>query len=403
MVLLVVTADNHLGQYAARMPFARLEERRRRLRDGFRRAVSYAVQRRAAAFLHAGDLFDTVDPRNLERVMVSQELARLQAAGITVVGIGGNHDTPRHTGQHGGYHAADIYASLGGLHFCTDSEAVTSVVVEREGLTIQLGGVSWNSALGPEDDPLADLAYPDPETGRADWKVLLAHVSPEGHRHPEAQEPYVRRQTIAELDADVLVLGHEHRRTFMEIEGRKVLVPGATELMRYGEFGHAPGFASIELGHRGMFRHRWHPFPAQPRLRLTVRANELIAAPAGLRDPDDSVTEVVVRRVREASHPDQLTTLVLEGELPRDRYMELDFARVQDVGVVNNFFFSINTDDLHLANEFGVATANAVRLSQRQEVEAAIRDLEPTTDEERAAVERCRERILAYYGGMEDE
>ena len=327
MVLLVVTADNHLGQYAARMPFARLEERRRRLREGFRRAVSYAVQHRAAAFLHAGDLFDTVDPRNLERVMVSQQLARLQAAGITVVGIGGNHDTPRHTGQHGGYHAADIYASLGGLHFCTDSEAVTSVVVEREGLTIQLGGVSWNSALGPEDDPLADLAYPDPETGRADWKVLLAHASPEGHRHPEAQEPYVRRQTIAELDADVLVLGHEHRRTFMEIEGRKVLVPGATELMRYGEFGHAPGFASIELGRRGMFRHRWHTFPAQPRLRLTVRANELIAAPAGLRDPDDSVTEVVVRRVREASHPDQLTTLVLEGELPRDRYMELDFAR----------------------------------------------------------------------------
>ena len=403
MVLLVVTADNHLGQYAARMPFARLEERRRRLRDGFRRAVSYAVQHRAAAFLHAGDLFDTVDPRNLERVMVSQELARLQAAGIAVVGIGGNHDTPRHTGQHGGYHAADIYASLGGLHFCTDSEVVTSVVVERDGLTVQLGGVSWNSALGPEDDPLADLAYPNPEVGRADWKVLLAHASPEGHRHPEAQEPYVRRQTIAELDADVLVLGHEHRRTFMEIEGRKVLVPGATELMRYGEFGHAPGFASIELGRRGVFRHRWHTFPAQPRLRVTVRATELIAAPAGLRDPDDSVTEVVVRRVREASHPDQLTTLVLDGELPRDRYMELDFAQVQDVGVVNNFFFSINTDDLHLANEFGVATANAVRLSQRQEVEAAIRDLEATTDEERAAVERCRERILAYYGGMEDE
>ena len=50
-----------------------------------------------------------------------------------------------------------------------------------------------------------------------------------------------------------------------------------------------------------------------------------------------------------------------------------------------------------------MATASAERLSQRQEVEAAIRDLEATTDEERAAVERCRERILAYYGGMEDE
>ena len=403
MVLLVVTADNHLGQYAARMPFARLEERRRRLRDGFRRAVSYAVQRRAAAFLHAGDLFDTVDPRNLERVMVSDELARLRAAGIAVVGIGGNHDTPRHTGQHGGYHAADIYASLGGLHFCTAADEATSVVIERDGLTIQLGGVSWNAALGPEDDPLADLTYPDPETGRADWKVLLAHASPEGHRFPDAAEPYVRRQTIAELDVDVLILGHEHRRTFMEIEGRKVLVPGATELMRYGEFRHAPGFATIELARQSVFRHRWHTFPAQPRLRVTVTANELIAEPAGLRDPDESVTEVVVRRVREASHPDQLTTLVLEGELPRERYMELDFARVQDVGIAGNFSFTITTADLHLANEQGVATAGAVRLSQRQEVEAAIRDLQPTTDEERAAVARCRERILAYYSEADDE
>ena len=79
--------------------------------------------------------------------------------------------------------------------------------------------------------------------------------------------------------------------------------------------------------------------------------------------------------------------------------MELDFARIQDVGAVSNFFFTINTDDLHLANELGVAASGAVRLSQRQEVEAAIRALQPTTDEEHAAVERCRERILAYYGG----
>ena len=188
MVLLVVTADNHLGQYAARMPFARLEQRRHRLREGFRRAVSYAVQHRAAAFLHAGDLFDTVDPRNLERVMVSQQLARLQRCRhCKVVGIGGNHDTPRHTGQHGGYHAADIYASLGGLHFCAEPDTVASVVIERDGLSIQLGGVSWGPTLGPEDDPLADLAYPDPQTGRADWKVLLAHASPEEPPPPRSR------------------------------------------------------------------------------------------------------------------------------------------------------------------------------------------------------------------------
>ena len=76
MALLVATADNHLGHYSARMPFTRLEERRGILRGGFYRAVDYALRHKATAFLHAGDLFDTVDPRNAERVAVAQRLAR---------------------------------------------------------------------------------------------------------------------------------------------------------------------------------------------------------------------------------------------------------------------------------------------------------------------------------------
>jgi hypothetical protein len=50
-VTLVVTADNHLNRYHAKMPVARLEERRRWLRRAFRRAVDGAIERRADFFL----------------------------------------------------------------------------------------------------------------------------------------------------------------------------------------------------------------------------------------------------------------------------------------------------------------------------------------------------------------
>src|SRR3712207_3061265 len=47
-IRLVVTADNHLNRYHAKMPVQRLEERRRRLRPAFRRAVDRAIEISAA-------------------------------------------------------------------------------------------------------------------------------------------------------------------------------------------------------------------------------------------------------------------------------------------------------------------------------------------------------------------
>ena len=190
---------------------------------------------------------------------------------------------------------------------------------------------------------------------------------------------------------------------FYEIDGRKVLVPGATELMKYGEFGHAPGFASVVLGRNGAFSHRWHTFPAQPRLRFAVSANELIAEPAGLRDQKEPVTEVVLRRLAEASAHDQLTTLVLAGELPRELYLDLDLARVRETGLVSNFFFDIDDRDLHIASEFGATAVGSARLTQREELDRALQEVasELTDEEELAALDLCRERVLAYYAESE--
>jgi DNA repair exonuclease SbcCD nuclease subunit len=83
----VVTGDNHLGRHYDRMPPQRLEERRARLRRGFVAAVDYALQQRAHFLLHAGDLFDTVDPRNVERDFVAAQLVRVRDAGIVCLAI----------------------------------------------------------------------------------------------------------------------------------------------------------------------------------------------------------------------------------------------------------------------------------------------------------------------------
>src|SRR5919202_997862 len=175
----VITADNHLNRYHAKMPAARLEERRRALRRAFRRAVDHAIHIQADFFLQCGDLFDNVDPRNAERSFVAGCLADLRAAGIAALAVGGNHDSPRQSTEQGGFLAADLYARLGGLRLFGESDRVEFDVFERHGMAVAIGGLCWNAAVSFGEDPLEGIGFPNPEGGRPDWKLLLMHSNVE--------------------------------------------------------------------------------------------------------------------------------------------------------------------------------------------------------------------------------
>src|SRR5262249_19227317 len=116
----VVTADNHLNRYYDRLSPQKLTERRKRLRRGFHQAVETAIDQKADLFIHAGDLFDTPDPRNLDREFVAAQLARLREAGVRAVGISGNHDTPKQRTEQGGALPQGIYRELGALRLLDD-------------------------------------------------------------------------------------------------------------------------------------------------------------------------------------------------------------------------------------------------------------------------------------------
>ncbi|HET8844539.1 MAG TPA: metallophosphoesterase, partial [Ktedonobacteraceae bacterium] len=121
VIRVILTADNHLSAYIPKLSPTKLTERRRRLGLAFKQAVSAAIERRADIFIQAGDLFDTIDPRNKERDFVAEQLQRLQAAGIRPFGVSGNHDTPRQRIEQGGLAPQSIYARLSGMHFFSSS------------------------------------------------------------------------------------------------------------------------------------------------------------------------------------------------------------------------------------------------------------------------------------------
>src|SRR5260370_30596877 len=105
MMRLLVTSDNHLGRYHARMSVTALAKRREYLRQGFLTACTRALAWPADAVLMAGDLFDQTAPRNVDRTIVARWLRKLKDGGIPVFSVAGNPDPPPTPTEEGGFSA----------------------------------------------------------------------------------------------------------------------------------------------------------------------------------------------------------------------------------------------------------------------------------------------------------
>ena len=409
-VRVVVTADNHLNRFVSRLSVTRLEDRRQRLRLAFRRVVDSAIEARAAVLILGGDTFDAIDPRNLERAAFARALRRLQDGGVTVVATGGNHDSPRQTTDHGGYGPFAEFEEAGLLRYLGppgDDGTMSHVVVEAAGQYLAIAGVAWRPVTG--GDPLAGLAFPEIDGPPPDWRIVVTHAGIEGHAYPGPLEPAIRRDTIAALEADILVAGHVHQSLLTVVPCRSgrachVIVPGSTERMTFGEMGIRPGFAIVELPPHGPPSVTWRAIAAQPRAVLDIPATEL--APerlGGLRPDADDPTATIVRRLDAMADPDAMVVLRVYGAVPREVLDDLDLAEVQATGA--RLFFSFDLDATALVPaDPGMAVAPAgARRTAIEEVRATIDSMGiGAGPEELATLEDAWSRILPLLGGLDE-
>ncbi len=424
-----MTADNHLGRYYDRMFSHRLEERRSWLRRGFSRAVEYALETRAHFFLQAGDLFDSPEPRNLERQFVAEALARLRAAGVRCLGIGGNHDTPRSRRGLAAATPQATYARLGGLrllgeyglagsggshvnggdaggvdmpecmpalHTCGTFTSATrcdmdspldSEIFDIEGVRVAVGGMAPDPTLPAGSDPLEGVSW-QPE---ADIALLMLHGSLEGHVYPGAPEPIVQRQTVERLQSvDCLLVGHVHSYAAFRWGERTVVVPGATEQMTFAEQDGRPGFAYVELEPGRVVDLRQVPVECQPRRQLEIATAELAGA-----DP----AEALKARLDDLCERDAMVRVALKGPISRQRYHDLKLREVAEHGAARSFFFDLDTTGLYVEDEQGPGVAGGVRLSQREELIRFARERweAATTQAERRLLEEALRLVLDEY------
>ena len=391
MLRIVATADNHLGRYYDRMHPARLEERRRYLQRGFDAAVDLALQRQAHLFFQLGDLFDTPDPRNADRLFVAGALARLRSQGVRTFAIGGNHDTARtHTlGSLSQPQAA--YEPLGGLHLfgpVGSGRSASFVLLECDGARVAVGGLGWDPTLRPGADPLGVARVAPPE---ADVRLLLAHYGLDEHAYPGALEPVIARSTLAALETiDHVLLGHVHRHRRFNFGARTATMVGATERMTFGVEEGEPGFVYLELeaGAR-LAKLEFVPTLAQPRRQLTIAAGEI-----GM-DP----TVAVLDRLGEVAGPECLVKIRLAGVISREAYHRLDPRRILEVGSERCFHLDLETDGLSLDGDAVRSGSVGTRFSPTEELRrCADEALSRAENEiERSLILEARDLALARY------
>ena len=196
-------ADAHLDT-----PFyGQGEDLRRRLREAarksFSQAVDWALDRRAHAFLIAGDLFDNdLLSFTTERFLLG-EMGRLQTGGIQVFYATGNHDP----GQAG--YRAHALPWPENVTLFREAEPRT-VEVHAEGKPVGYVTGAGHATKGEEES----LAASFPREKRDLPHVGLLHTQVAFAKESAAHNPYApsTREELAACPVDYWALGHIHTR-----------------------------------------------------------------------------------------------------------------------------------------------------------------------------------------------
>jgi DNA repair exonuclease SbcCD nuclease subunit len=232
-------SDTHLGYRAIYRidPATGRNQRALDIEHAYEAAVSDILRRDVDLVIHAGDVFHHTRPSWSALRAFVRQTRRLTDAGLPVVVIGGNHDTPRLRTSGSVFSVMEL--ALPEVTFIT---AYEEMAVGFDRFDLHLVAVPHGK--------LADVAPPVvlPEPGQRN--VLVTHglvpgMTMRGHREPGEEEV---SDALLDAEFDYVALGHYH---VWSKQRHNAWYSGSTERMGWGDEGADPGYLVVELGAPG--------------------------------------------------------------------------------------------------------------------------------------------------------
>lgn len=305
-------ADTHLGYsaYGKADPETGRNQRAVDIERSFEAAISDILTRDVDLVLHAGDAFHHTRPSWSTLTHFVRQMRRLETAGIPVVVIAGNHDTPRlrTTGSVYGL----LALALPGTRFIAGYET-EEITFDRLGVTVH--GVPHGALINP--DPPSILPVPGTRNIVVAHGVVPGHVFAAGHEPGEAD----LRGNILASEHDYIALGHIHLRTSTGINAH---YSGSTERTSWGDQPAEPGYALVTLGKEsGVPKVEYVDVPSRPMETLSP----IDGAERDARD----LAEMILARAGALGKPDAMVRVELRNT-PRPLFRETDAIVRRETG-----------------------------------------------------------------------
>ena len=288
------TSDTHLDVPAIKFG-SRRYERKNDFLTSFDAIIKYALEKKPDLFLHSGDLFDGLNPRNPVRAQVMEAFRKLHDAQIPICIISGNHDVPR-ARRHGVAPLLE-FKKAGFIHFYQDWGEIQSETLDLQGLEVEVSGISYNPTIAPSEDPLMNLSIP----GKGDVNILLAHYNVEGLRGTFPYEPDIMLKSIPK-NLTYLAAGHNHEFQKQKVGNTTVCTPGSTEHVTFAEEGQKKGFVWLELDSDGVQDLNFIPIDTRPMQTIEVTIPK-----------DANINQMLIKEITRLRNPQLILRFRLKG------------------------------------------------------------------------------------------
>ncbi len=287
-------SDTHLGysEYHKIDPVTGLNQREQDVYNAWEQVIENILQIHPDVVLHTGDLFHTPRPSNRAIRIALEGIQRISDAGIPLVIISGNHETPRikSTGS--------IFESI--ALFPHVYAAYTS-----EYKRFRIGECDFHCVPHCSLSEELEAAFEAVETDDAKYNVFLSHGAWTGKLDYSMGEFNEQRiPDVAQalnIEFDYVALGHYHKH--LDINDT-VSYCGSTERTSFNEAGNTCGYLLVRLDEKTreyneiVSRAMYKPRPVDCR---DMSAAEIYKHLEGMNstDMDDAMLSLVLENIDE--------------------------------------------------------------------------------------------------------
>lgn len=308
---IVHIADTHLGHSAYRKISENgFNQREEDVILSFLDAVDKIISSKPDLVLHCGDLYDSVRPTNRIVSIGIEQLLRIYNAGIPLVLISGNHETPKQI------YKGSIYSIFEALPL---DKKLFNIIYKDKLEVLKFGDITVHAIPQCSSDETFKGELKKIKLDPTSKNVLMLHAGVSGMKefsHGESNELLVDYDWLNKSGFDYVALGHFH--SYAKV-AENTWFSGSSERMSFNEAGQAKGFLEVDLSSK-----------AKTKL-IQVRTREMVDMPALDAQGKDSVIllDEILKAVASEEPAGKILRLTVKN-IPQHVMNTLDTKRIRD-------------------------------------------------------------------------